>query len=519
MSQLLEQGVERISAGVSTAKSRILQVDQLGFSRFERGVYRIQKAIAEGPGSALGLYSTDVLREGDPRVRIDRDTLRSLGFEDMKIFQAVEPEDRHYFPSHQALISGILSTAEATNATLVERQEEANVIFMAGSDREELPGMKRFRKNYDQRFNGVAITPALKYTEPALDKDGMLTRLGHSTTKYVTVPKVKNGDYIGYWIGSMEGAITEVDVQSGYLEMTDRLNAMAVVEYVTDNTSEYYVPEDQVASNEARDDVRKLCSMLYKIGFMPTMDLSKYLPTHGNPELAQEVMIRYLRQNGLSEGNASRWDKTNKKMEITASGENKSALKEGQVLHVLRFADDFSGVVIGSTKTETPRASVESFSNLGVYFTSIGIAAGMITGENLAETVNFLKDPSAVEYARQHFDPQYTMQLHFHAQARAWRDFVEVYGSNANIAMYGDANSSCGTRPEAYNVIEMAGRGMKENPGKILLLEMPRHGVEVVVPDGISVEEVIHILNPRRKIPDVIFGPPNMESLVDQIAA
>jgi len=473
-------------------------------AQVEHGKMLAKDAVASGL-KGVGLRDDVSLTAGSNNGPLSPEMKAFLGVRQMRIYR--DPGFGIY-PSHTQLEQAIRDSENETGAEFVENKSDANVIFVRGSYTEDLPGMQNYRNEF-QRASGVAVPPALDGREKVnLETSDVWRMQGHGFTQYGMFPEVnRNGETVAFWPTSMEGAYHRSDVTTdrGARPAVERLNFIAATEKVTERIYDREFPLSEWNNSDEAREVIKMCRMMREWGLMPPVELESVT----TPKRKREIML-FLGVAGLSTGNASVWERGKGRMRITASGVDKGNLEYKQVLPVTGFTPNFDGVIVGIPETiSASKPSVEAFDNYLNFVTSLGVDAGYITEPDIEKIIAFAQDTELVNHLKQQNNPSYILQLHFHAHAEAVDPnvFAKIK-VNSDLTPYGDANSSCGTRPLAYYTAEMLARGMLEHPGKILIAEEQKHGSQIASP--FNLETTLRLINPTKLTSRVIFRPVSM---------
>jgi hypothetical protein len=457
---------------------------------------------------AVSLREDTPLRESPNPTGVSEETMAFMGVRPMRIYSATV--DSGEFPEQRQILDNIIPVSEG--AEVVVEKEDANILLLPGSAERKFRGMWNFRREYQNGVAGIAVSPPRREDRGEVTTDDIWTTLGYSFAAYSIHPiSDRQGRMLALVEGSMEGAYDRTDVTNGYREAADRIRFIGASEKITKNTNDGSITMDEWINSVESQEVIKTCQLMRKWKVMPHLDLRDYVP---DEQREKEVMI-LIGTTGLSTGNASVWEQARRGMRITASGVDKGNLKPNQVLPVSAFTEEFNGVVIDTPEgIKPPKASVEAFDNLLNYYISLGIQSGDIKTNDIREIIAFARDSQRVSAALEHHQPTHIRQIHFHAHPDvSWdSDKVTVVEANPNLVPYGDANSSCGTRPLAYYTAEMIARGILHTKGdpRIVIAKLPKHGSQIFSP--FDYETTMHYINPRRPLPTVIFAPVDMNA-------
>ncbi|MBI4034850.1 MAG: hypothetical protein HY381_00450 [Candidatus Chisholmbacteria bacterium] len=397
------------------------------------------------------------------------------------------------------VLGGLLDAVEKTGGSSHADLVGINSLFFPVRFREEAGGMFDYRPQFKEGVGGVALL-----TVPEVPTDeGMVEfvwgALGNAATQYgvIAVGDEQTGVLRRLFVVSMEGAHPEVDLSKGeavgYLEAARRLSHLAGGEKASHWEYDWSMLRDQWYSYDAAaSEVMKAGRSLRDMGLLPDIYLGHYVSW-----LRARAILTFLEVSGLSIGNMSLH--ADKHVLVTGSGVRKGELERDQVVALARFNTAFNGTVVEASKgVRKVKQSVEAFDQFAAYVAAGLIGEGYVREPDIQAVLPLMQNRELVRQVLPAGRSLISSMIHLHVDPSAWDEgLFNVVEVDPRLVPHGAYHSSCGTRPLALYSLEGLMRGIFADSGKITVLKLPNHGIQIASP--YSLAETVEMIAPKEE--------------------
>lgn len=402
-------------------------------------------------------------------------------------------------PLQDRVLEGLLKAVEATGGSLNSDLNGINSLVFPVPFREEVPGMFNYRAQFKEGVGGVALL-----TVPQVPtEEGMVefvwSGLGNAATQYgvIAVGDERKGDLRRLFVVSMEGAHPEVDLAkgeaAGYLEAARRLAHLAGGEKASHWEYDWSMPKEQWLSYDGlAHEVMQAGRDLRDMGLLPDIYLSRYVSW-----LRTRAILKFLEVSGLSIGNMSLH--ADEHVLVTGSGVRKGELERDQVVALAGFNEAFNGTVVQAAKgVRKVKQSVEAFDQFAAYVAAALVEAGYVREPDIRAVLSLMQNRELVRQVLPAGRSLVSSMIHLHVDPRVWDErLFNMMEVDERLVPQGAFHSSCGTRPLALYSLEGLMRGMLADSGKVTVLKLPNHGIQIASP--YSLAETVAMINPVKR--------------------
>ena len=434
----------------------------------------------------------DANAQEEYRIAISPETRELLGIDPLQMFQAYEAPNK--LVAH--LLDGLQTTIrEQVDGRVLDAPHGSNTLLFPVKHGDRVEGLFEYAAYFKQGANGVAVT---SIPEPISHEDMLFVGrqlLGDGASQYalIGVGDEDSTKLEGLYVISMEGGRPFIDFSKkgedeGMAEGAQRLTRLGGGRHIT----------------KTHED--KSMSLHEWVSFLPfvqeVIDAGVRLEEE---ELLQHVWIgqytdddrrdriqKFLEVSGVSEGQISLLHEG--KVFVTGTGTHKGNLDLHEVVPLVGLDYDENGRIKGSVsrrpaQLNIKRPSVEGPENFMMYAAAAGVASGDIDTPDIAKVKAYLSDNERVlQNMRDNKSPyQSIVHIHkWHDEKTLNKELFSVHDANPRLMPRGAYHSSCGTEPQALNVVDAGVRGMiaeMDTPYKrVLLIPMSNHGMTMVSP-------------------------------------